>query len=50
MDGNLGQRKQSLEEKIPDIQKTLDMVEFLQERHVSLFFPPLRAWPGFTLV
>ncbi|KAG6844321.1 hypothetical protein H0H87_007805 [Tephrocybe sp. NHM501043] len=32
MDSNLAQRRQSLEEKIPDIKKTLDMVEFLQER------------------
>ncbi|KAG5340713.1 putative prefoldin subunit 3 [Termitomyces sp. T112] len=32
MDSNLTQRRQSLEEKIPDIRKTLDMVEFLQER------------------
>ncbi|KAF7306323.1 Prefoldin subunit 3 [Mycena indigotica] len=32
MDGNLGQRRASLEEKIPDIKKTLKMVEFLQER------------------
>ncbi|KAF8060144.1 Prefoldin subunit 3 [Lyophyllum atratum] len=32
MDGNLTQRRQSLEEKIPDIKKTLDMVEFLHER------------------
>ena len=46
MDGNLGQRKKSLEDKIPDIQKTLDMVEFLQERRVSLVRPLVRAWPG----
>ncbi|KAG6916875.1 hypothetical protein DXG01_004784 [Tephrocybe rancida] len=32
MDSNLAQRRQSLEEKIPDIKKTLDMVEYLQER------------------
>ncbi|KAG6840926.1 hypothetical protein C0991_003184 [Blastosporella zonata] len=32
MDGNLTQRRQNLEEKIPDIKKTLDMVEHLQER------------------
>ncbi|KAG5643858.1 hypothetical protein DXG03_009542 [Asterophora parasitica] len=32
MDSNLTQRRQSLEEKIPDIKKTLDMVEYLQER------------------
>lgn len=32
MDANLGQRRSSLEEKIPDIKKTLDMVEYLQER------------------
>ncbi|KAH8101232.1 Prefoldin subunit 3 [Cristinia sonorae] len=32
MDGNLTTRRRSLEEKIPDIKKTLTMVEFLQER------------------
>ncbi|TFK67241.1 Prefoldin, subunit 3 [Pluteus cervinus] len=32
MDSNLAQRKQTLEEKIPDIKKTLDMVEYLHER------------------
>ncbi|KAF8731580.1 hypothetical protein AX14_004652 [Amanita brunnescens Koide BX004] len=32
MDSNLTQRRQSLEEKIPDIKKTLDMVEYLKER------------------
>ncbi|KAF5353504.1 hypothetical protein D9756_007971 [Leucocoprinus leucothites] len=32
MDGTLTQRRASLEEKIPDIKKTLDMVEFLKDR------------------
>ncbi|KAF8227614.1 prefoldin subunit [Tricholoma matsutake] len=32
MDGNLTQRRRSLEEKIPDIKKTLDMVVYLHER------------------
>ncbi|KAI0830063.1 Prefoldin subunit 3 [Trametes gibbosa] len=32
MDNNLTQRRRSLEDKIPDIKKTLAMVEFLQER------------------
>ncbi|KAH9856241.1 Prefoldin subunit 3 [Lenzites betulinus] len=32
MDQNLTQRRRSLEDKIPDIKKTLSMVEFLQER------------------
>jgi hypothetical protein len=36
MDANLTQRRQVLEEKIPDIQKTLTMVEYLQERRVSV--------------
>ena len=36
MDANLAQRRASLEEKIPDIKKTLDMVEYLQERRVRL--------------
>jgi hypothetical protein len=36
MDSSLTQRRASLEEKIPDIKKTLDMVEYLQERRVSL--------------
>ncbi|EAU87397.1 prefoldin subunit [Coprinopsis cinerea okayama7 len=32
MDGSLTQRRASLEEKIPDIKKTLDMVEFIRDR------------------
>ncbi|KDR77990.1 hypothetical protein GALMADRAFT_244955 [Galerina marginata CBS 339.88] len=32
MDSNVAQRRVSLEEKIPDIKKTLDMVEYLQEK------------------
>ncbi|KAF8904340.1 Prefoldin subunit-domain-containing protein, partial [Mucidula mucida] len=32
MDANLAQRRLGLEDKIPDYQKTLDMVEYLQER------------------
>ncbi|CDO68078.1 hypothetical protein BN946_scf184788.g9 [Trametes cinnabarina] len=32
MDHNLTQRRRGLEDKIPDIKKTLAMVEFLQER------------------
>ncbi|CCM02284.1 uncharacterized protein FIBRA_04371 [Fibroporia radiculosa] len=32
MDHNLTQRRRGLEEKIPDIKKTLSMVDFLQER------------------
>ncbi|KAJ2920953.1 hypothetical protein H1R20_g16142, partial [Candolleomyces eurysporus] len=32
MEANLTQRRTSLEEKIPDIRKTLDVVEYLQER------------------
>ncbi|KAH6907351.1 prefoldin subunit [Coprinopsis sp. MPI-PUGE-AT-0042] len=32
MDSSLTQRRGSLEEKIPDIKKTLDMVEYLQDR------------------
>ncbi|KAF9039964.1 prefoldin subunit [Panaeolus papilionaceus] len=32
MESNMTQRRTSLEEKIPDIKKTLDMVEYLQER------------------
>ena len=35
MDHNLAQRRRGLEDKIPDIKKTLAMVEFLQERRVS---------------
>ena len=34
MEVNLQQRKKGLLEKIPDIQKTLDMVEFLKKRRV----------------
>ena len=36
MDHNLSQRRRGLEDKIPDIKKTLSMIEFLQERRVSL--------------
>jgi len=36
MDGTLAQRRANLEEKIPDIKKTLDMVEFIRDRRVSL--------------
>ncbi|KAK0218974.1 Prefoldin subunit-domain-containing protein [Armillaria fumosa] len=32
MDDNLAQRRKGLDEKIPDYKKTLDMVEYLQER------------------
>ncbi|KAI0339524.1 Prefoldin subunit 3, partial [Trametopsis cervina] len=32
MDQNLAQRRRGLEEKIPDIKKTLSMIEFLHER------------------
>jgi len=32
MDSNLTQRRQSLEDKIPDIRKTLTMIEYLQEQ------------------
>jgi len=38
MESSLTQRRASLEEKIPDIRKTLDMVEYLQERRVR-FYP-----------
>lgn len=45
MDGTLTQRRASLEEKIPDIKKTLDMVEFLRDRRVCSSF--LRKSPVF---
>jgi hypothetical protein len=35
MEANLGQRRKGLEEKIPDIKKTLTMVELLKSRKVS---------------
>lgn len=35
MDHNLAQRRRGLEDKIPDIKKTLSMIEYLQERRVS---------------
>ena len=35
MDGSLTQRRKGLEDKIPDIKKTLHMVEFLQTRRVG---------------
>jgi len=34
MESNLGQRRKGLEEKIPDMKKTLEMVTFLKERKV----------------
>jgi len=37
MDANLTQRRRGLEEKVPDIRKTLNMVEYLNERRVSEF-------------
>jgi hypothetical protein len=40
MESTLTQRRASLEEKIPDIKKTLDMIEHLQERQVSADFSP----------
>jgi hypothetical protein len=36
MEANLTQRKSALEEKIPDIRKTLSMVEFLDQRRVRI--------------
>ena len=42
MENNLNQRRSGLEEKIPDIKKTLAMVEFLQERRVRFILSPLR--------
>lgn len=36
MENNLNQRRSGLEEKIPDIKKTLAMVEYLQERRVRI--------------
>lgn len=35
MDSNLGQRRRGIEEKIPEMKKTLSMVEFLLERQVN---------------
>jgi shikimate kinase len=36
MESSLGQRRKGLEEKIPDIKKTLSMVELLKSRKVSI--------------
>ena len=36
MDSNLTQRRAGLEQKIPDIKKTLSMVEYIGDRRVSL--------------
>jgi hypothetical protein len=41
MDQNHQQRRRGLEEKIPDIKKTLSMVEYLQERRVRIQSPRL---------
>lgn len=45
MDNNLAQRRAGLEDKIPDIKKTLMMVEFLHERRVCAGFPLIVRWP-----
>ena len=37
MENNTGERKLALEGKIPEIKKTLDMVELLIEKHVCTF-------------
>jgi len=34
MDSSLAQRRRGLEDKIPDIKKTLSMVEYLRDRRV----------------
>ena len=41
MESNLTQRRIGLEEKIPDLKKSLAMVEYLQERRVSSVSPYL---------
>jgi hypothetical protein len=43
MDSNLAQRRAGLEDKIPDIKKTLMMVEFLQDRRVRCFYVARRS-------
>jgi hypothetical protein len=43
MDSNLAQRRRGLEEKIPDIKKTLSMVEFLSDRRVRRVLSHFRA-------
>jgi len=40
----LTQRRRGLEEKIPDIKRTLEMVEFLYDRRVSYIVSIRRAW------
>lgn len=39
MEVNTQRRGAGLKDKIPDIQKTLDTVQFLKTRKVSLFYP-----------
>ena len=39
MESNLSQRRKGLEEKIPDIKKTLAMVQLLQQRKARLPSP-----------
>ena len=45
MESSLTQQRASLEEKIPDIRKTLDMVEYLQERRVRFVLWPFDGSP-----
>jgi hypothetical protein len=44
MDANLQQRRASLTDKIPDIRKTLAMVDFLLERRVRARRSSTLAW------
>jgi len=50
MDANLTQRRRGLEEKIPDIQKTLGMVEYLNERRVSEFVYFISDFPHLLII
>jgi hypothetical protein len=52
MQTNTERRAQGLREKIPDIQKTLDMVQFLSTRKVGHVIPlrPLLNADGFHLL
>jgi len=41
METNTQRRLSGLQEKVPDIQKTLDMVQFLSKRDVTAHILPL---------
>lgn len=46
MEVNLTQRRRGLLEKIPDIEKTLKVVDFMLERKTKVSTSPVSAFPA----